>query len=89
MGDYYNSEYNQGNWIQPYQDDSSSAYQNNDQNYSFTPVTLSWIVNARAPEKLSKMEKLQDKIFGPPDEDTEDYKMILNNGKVKDIFSLN
>nr|QNH67975.1 ATP-binding cassette transporter subfamily G-like protein 9 [Brachionus plicatilis] len=79
MGDYYNSEYNQGNWIQPYQDDSSSAYQNNDQNNSFTPVTLSWIVNARAPEKLSKMEKLQDKIFGPPDEDTEDYKMILNN----------
>lgn len=79
--DNYNYN-NQGNWIQPYQADGSTAYQNEYQKNVFSPVTLSWIINARASEKLSKMEKLRDRIFGPPEDETENYKMILNNGNI-------
>lgn len=50
-------------------------------------MTLSWIINARAPEKLTKMDRLRDRIFGPPEDDPQDYKMILNNGKI-DIYFL-
>ncbi|CAF0727414.1 unnamed protein product [Brachionus calyciflorus] len=80
MTDYYNFGYSEqnGNWIQPFQNNSPELYQNVNRQQNTTPVTLSWIINARAPEKLSKLDMLRDKIFGPP-EDDDGYKTILNN----------
>nr|UOU03357.1 ATP-binding cassette subfamily G-like 6-2 [Brachionus rubens] len=84
MGDYYNSGYqayseqgysNQRNWIEPFQ--NYNAYKNDDL-HNTTPVTLSWIINARAPEKLGFIDSLRDRFFGPPD-DEQGYKKILDN----------
>nr|UOU03356.1 ATP-binding cassette subfamily G-like 6-1 [Brachionus rubens] len=74
----YQGYSNQGNWIEPFQNNSYDAYQNS--NFQTNkPVTLSWIINARAPEKLSKLDALRDKIFGPPDDEEDGYRNILNN----------